>query len=193
MAVKLAQSTKTKDTKIARAFMAQQRDYVAKNTLAEKLKGYIAESLLRLMKEKPYPAITISEIASKAGVNRSTYYRSFKSKDDIIKFFYYNKILCGPIENTDDKNKIKKQFLKMFYHYLEYKEELMLLYKNGLSCSLLDALNDLYTTTAREPSLKEQCRIYRHTGAVYNSFMLWFSNNMNESPENMSEIYSPYA
>jgi hypothetical protein len=32
--------------------------------------------------------------------------------------------------------------------------------------------------------------MYWHTGAVYNGFLLWFSDNMNESPDMMNEMYA---
>jgi AcrR family transcriptional regulator len=160
-----------------------------KNATSEKMKAYMAESLLFLMKEKPYSAITIGEITSKAGVNRATYYRNFKSKEDIVRF-YYNKILFRHRENAGKNETLKKHFLKMFRHYFKYKEELLLLHRNGLSHLLLDALNALYAAIAGEHSLQEKCMIYQHTGAVYNGFLLWFSDNMNESPDSMSEMYA---
>ena len=55
-----------------------------KNTTHEMMMGYMSTALLELMIEKDYTKISIGEIAKKAGVDRSSYYRHFKSKDDII-------------------------------------------------------------------------------------------------------------
>ena len=55
-----------------------------KNTTTYMMKEYITEALLQLMKKKEFEKLTIEEITSKAGVNRSTYYRNFKSKEMII-------------------------------------------------------------------------------------------------------------
>lgn len=52
----------------------------------EFLKECMADALLRTMKEKPYTKITVNEIAQAAGVNRSTWFRNFDSKDDAITF-----------------------------------------------------------------------------------------------------------
>ena len=57
------------------------------NTTTEMMKEYISESLLILMEGKAYDDISIGEITAKAGVNRSTYYRNFSSKNEIIKFY----------------------------------------------------------------------------------------------------------
>lgn len=51
------------------------------------IQQYIAEALLILMEKKPYDKITIGEITEKAGVNRSSYYRHFDTKEDIIRFY----------------------------------------------------------------------------------------------------------
>ena len=51
-----------------------------------KSKDKILNSLVKLMKHKVYEIITIKEIADNAGVNRSTFYRNFKIKEDIIKY-----------------------------------------------------------------------------------------------------------
>lgn len=53
----------------------------------ELFKTYIMEAFILLLEEKSFSEITIKEITKKAGVNRSTYYRNFDSKEDIIIFF----------------------------------------------------------------------------------------------------------
>ena len=49
-----------------------------KNTTTEMMMGYMCSALLELMLEKDYAKISIGEIAKKAGVDRSSYYRHFK-------------------------------------------------------------------------------------------------------------------
>ncbi|HFH9922035.1 TPA: TetR/AcrR family transcriptional regulator, partial [Streptococcus suis] len=46
---------------------------------------YIQEALLQLTQQKEYEKITITDIAKRAGVTRISFYRNFKSKDDILK------------------------------------------------------------------------------------------------------------
>ena len=63
-----------------------------KNVTSDMMRGYMADALLMLMAKKDYANITISEITQKAGVNRSTFYRNFISKDDIIKYYFMDVI-----------------------------------------------------------------------------------------------------
>ena len=52
------------------------------------IKDYISQALLHLMQKKAYSQITIQEITAEAGVNRSTYYRNFTSKETIIQYIF---------------------------------------------------------------------------------------------------------
>ena len=52
----------------------------------EFLKECLADSLISLMKEKPLEDITITEITSHSGVSRSTWFRNFHTKEEVISF-----------------------------------------------------------------------------------------------------------
>jgi len=58
------------------------------NPIAEQSKEMIISALLKLLEEKHYTQITISDIADKAQLARRTFYRNFNSKEDVIKEFY---------------------------------------------------------------------------------------------------------
>ena len=47
-------------------------------------KDYLSKALLLLMEKKEYTAITVKDIAEKAGVSRLTFYRNFDSKEHIL-------------------------------------------------------------------------------------------------------------
>jgi len=42
------------------------------------------EALFKLMKKKSIEKITVDELCEEGGIGRATYFRNFKSKDDII-------------------------------------------------------------------------------------------------------------
>lgn len=50
------------------------------------LKECMADSLLKLMQKKEFSKITINEIAKGAGVNRSTWFRNFTTKNEALTF-----------------------------------------------------------------------------------------------------------
>jgi AcrR family transcriptional regulator len=141
------------------------------------------------MRKKAFFDITIGEITQKAGVNRSTYYRNFNSKEDIVKHSFY-KILSEFAKNNDIKNAARKdRLIKLFKHLLKYKKELMLIYNNGLSYCILDAFNEKYISFGSRQSLEEQYKAYWKIGGIYNSFLLWFSKNMDTPVEILTELF----
>lgn len=161
-----------------------------KNTTRQMMKEYMSESLILLLKQKSYEEITISEIVDKAGVNRSTYYRNFLSKDDIIVFFY-EKIMLEYLNlyKTQSCKALDRYLCTMFKHFCSYKSALLLLYKNGLSHLLLIVLNSFFGKQVIEKQPKqEHFKIYFHIGGIYNFFILWFSHDMKESPEELTKI-----
>ena len=57
-----------------------------RNITNEFLKECIADALIQLLRVKPLEDITITEITDVAGVGRSTYYRNFTSKEDVLSY-----------------------------------------------------------------------------------------------------------
>jgi predicted DNA-binding transcriptional regulator AlpA len=54
----------------------------------KQISSWIGEALILLLDEKPYRAISVEDIAKKAGVARPTFYRHFTGKDDVILQFF---------------------------------------------------------------------------------------------------------
>jgi AcrR family transcriptional regulator len=160
-----------------------------KYTSTANLKDYISESLMLLMRKKGFEDISIGEITDRAGVNRSSYYRNFNSKEEVIKH-YFNKIIYEFIEKIKDGKgmALNEYLVRMFTHFYQYKKELLLLYKNKLSHLILDALTETFTVIRKQQAFEDMFKTYYHTGGIYNCFLLWFSDEMRVSPEKMAEL-----
>ena len=52
----------------------------------ERTLKFLSQSLVELMGEKPLAHITVSEICDNAMVRRATFYRHFKSKDELLSY-----------------------------------------------------------------------------------------------------------
>lgn len=65
---------------------------VKKKKSSQFLRSCIFEALMILLQQKRYEDITVSEITSKAGVSRMTYYRTYSSKEDIIIQYFKEKV-----------------------------------------------------------------------------------------------------
>lgn len=161
-----------------------------KDTTTEMMKGYIIEAVFILMSKKPFSEITIGEIADKAGVNRSTYYRNFADKEDILNCFLERMMrdYILSIQTTGEIGR-KMYFEKMFRYYAGFREKLLLLYDNGLSVLLLPVLNEYLGAGAiSDAAISRQYAASYHIGGVFNCFLLWFSRRMKDTPAEMAEM-----
>lgn len=57
------------------------------HTLAVKSQGWFVQALFQLIQQKPFEKITISELCKKACLDRCTFYRNFKNKNDVLLFY----------------------------------------------------------------------------------------------------------
>ncbi|MDR2493399.1 MAG: TetR/AcrR family transcriptional regulator [Coriobacteriales bacterium] len=161
-----------------------------KNVTTQMMKEYLAESLLLLMRSKAYPEITISAITEKAGVNRSTYYRNFSSKEDIIAFYFSNLLHGYSTEYLQARDHSFENYMHtIFCYFFRHKRELLLIHKNGLSYLILETLNKAFKEHGGESlDVEAQFKAYFHIGGIYNTYLLWFSHDMRETPEELTRI-----
>lgn len=156
------------------------------------MKDYMADALLLLMEKKAYSDITISEITTKAGVNRSTFYRNFNDKGDIIKHHFNQIIYRHRASVTDEPESIQSYLTETFSHYYRYKNELLLIHKAKLTHILLDAFNVIFSEIHADKTKKEYYATRYHTGGIYNNYLLWFEGGMTETPSEMAEICASF-
>lgn len=159
-----------------------------KSTTSEMMESYIVDSLLLLMKKKDFQHISIGEITEKAGVNRSTYYRHFNNKEDIILYFFdYISRTFLEQERTQELD-FKEYLTRMYAHYFQHKEQLLTIYRNGLSYLFLKVLQEhLGKDLPKDCPASLQYDGSFYIGGMFSYFQLWFSRDMVDSPETMAQ------
>lgn len=155
------------------------------------IQQYIVEALLQLMEQEPYEKISIGQITKRAGVNRSSYYRHFNSKEDILRFY-----LLSIMEEYQQKfqkgadHSFSGYTHQIFVTFYQHRADLLRIHKSGLSYLLLDVLNQCFrfNGAAGQMALEKQFEISYHIGGIYNNLRLWMDHNMAETPEQMTQI-----
>ena len=162
-----------------------------KNTTHEMMMGYMAGALLELMLEKDYTKISIGEIAKKAGVDRSSYYRHFKSKEDIISFFF-DMVLKESLEGYTNLSSIDFTLYihSIYTAFFNYRKEILLIHYANLSFLLLDVLSKRFqfNELAKDFPLSKQYELSYIIGGIYNNLIFWMSRDMKETPDELTEI-----
>lgn len=136
---------------------------------SEWMKYYLVESLFYLMHKKPLNEISVQEIVDKAGVSRSTYYRMFKRREEIIAY-YLEEALQGYFRECGASDIDADSFCAYF---LSAREELKLIYDNGLLGYLLEAMNRWAGIYQGKPSsARDQKERAWKIGGIFNSLMI---------------------
>lgn len=141
------------------------------------------------MESKPFAKITVAQIADKAGVNRSSYYRHFESKEDILRF-YLRTVMAEYLAafRRGSRHDYPSYLLQMFRTFYGHRDDLLLIHRNSLSHLLLDVLNEGFRFDEIEASAdrNRQFEAAYHIGGIYNDMLLWMRHGMEETPEQMT-------
>ena len=155
---------------------------------------YLAHALISLMEKKPIEEICITELTKKAGVSRMSYYRSFDSKQHILEEHLQTIIRRFRIEGEKrgylGKEHGYEQLLYAYRFFRHHSRYALCLHNANLSSILLDGLNkymEQYMLTP-DADFAKRYKTYAYAGALYNLYIQWLQNGMQESEEKMAEI-----
>lgn len=155
---------------------------------------YLAYALMELMEKKPLEEISITELTKKAGVSRMSYYRSFTSKQHILEEYLQTIVRRFRLEGEKNgylgKDHSYEQLLYAFHFFRHHSRFALCLHQANLSSILLDGLNKYMDTYLLPPNapFSKRCKTYAYAGALYNLYIQWLKDGMQESEEKMAEI-----
>lgn len=153
----------------------------------EFLKLCLSEALVQLMEEKPFDSITIDEIAAEAGVGRATYFRNFKSKDELLSFkmdMLLKKWYTKNSKNTSAADGLK--FLLEFYY--SNKDFFLPIYKDKKGAEIMSSLDKKFFPQIYNEENNYQEMFY--IGGINGVFEKWFKCGFKETPEEMIMIFN---
>lgn len=80
-------------------------------------KEAVLRALIELMEEKSFHELSVTEIASAAGVSRAAFYRNYETKADIVRFYLRDlfRECLGEIRAMGEKSKYNR--IRLFFSY----------------------------------------------------------------------------
>lgn len=154
-------------------------------------KACFYNALEELCREYPYEEVQISQVCQKAGFNRSTFYRNYRTKEDILKekmrelIVQYNGL--RKTKNTDDFQSI----VLLFSFYRENRTAINLIHRAHLD-DMLRKLGEQNFPAESEHSANEYEKIFITSGFLA-VILRWLNTGMKETDEYMAEhIYKIY-
>ena len=114
--------------------------YKGSNRSALLSQQLIAEAMLRLLEEKSFQDISISDLCREAQVSRQTFYSLFGSKESVIIYELHNSCLYTPSENNgESRAEVFRRFCTEYSKYIINKKHIIsLLVKNDMMHCLYD-------------------------------------------------------
>lgn len=160
-----------------------------------RVKKNIEDAFFALLKEKSFSEITVTDIVKKSGVARTSYYRNFNSKEDIIRA-YIQRLreeidLALEYSAKTFGEKLNRQTLTAHVScYLKEKHIILLLYNSGFGPLMLDETNYYISEALGDMpcSSIERYSLYFASGAIFNALMQWLQSGAKETPNEMAQI-----
>lgn len=158
---------------------------------------WLAQAFLALLENNSFSEITISEICIQADLSRRTFYRHFKSKEELL--CYQIELLCFKY-NDFFKNEIDRRLPNVtrifFGFWQEHKDFLLMLKKNHLESLLFDTFSKLLPAIYQADDIKPLSTpnmLSRYYISIFCSggyallLINWLEHECVETPEFMSE------
>ncbi|MBQ9766028.1 MAG: TetR/AcrR family transcriptional regulator [Lachnospiraceae bacterium] len=156
----------------------------------------ISLALVQLMNKKPFNQITISEITKTAGVGRSSFYRNFDSKEQILLSYIHN--LYGDFFSAKDilsvypKQTDLEHFLIPRFRFIKkHKDFFIALRKNNLLYYIFEQMEPelILLLCGQDNSLsKYYCSMF--SGSCASIVRLWIDTDFKETEEEMAAIFA---
>lgn len=150
----------------------------------------IAAAFMELMLEKPYMEITVTDIITRAGVARASFYRNYNSTSDILEHAIdrvvadFNETAL-PVMVGNDERAWRDLLFRYIYQFCEQHRRLASSRPDNipiLFTIMNGRIRELESQRATS-TIEEKYRITARVGAISNILRIWMDDGMKESPE----------
>ena len=152
------------------------------NPMAIRSKNALSSALLKLMLAKELSDISISDITSKAGLSRQTFYTNFSCKEDILRYLLMGLFSRYHERLTQSKPEPDNLIIDYFIFWGDSRDFLSLLFRQNLGYLFqdmnrsffledTDCINDLFTSEEWQlPYVKVSI-----AGITYELLLIWIT------------------
>lgn len=166
----------------------------------EKNEGYsvkreIKDSVMQLMAEKLYMDITVTDIVTRAGVARASFYRNFNSINDVIDAIsdeMYNELIedISPILHHSDERKWRECLFNHFYRIALRQKQMKKIRFENISVIFTRTEDSLRQSEALLPedTIQDKYLAVGKMGLINSVTKKWVDTGMQETPEEMIDF-----
>lgn len=152
----------------------------------------IAKTLIKLMEVKSIEDITITELVKEANVSRMTFYKYYKTKQEVLSDYMYE-IVNEYMEDAKKKPEIGglhdyKHICHCFQFFQQFSQFILILIQANMYSVIINALNNYMDTYVLPTTNRSKYELYYYAGAICNTYIKWVESGMEETPEEIAEI-----
>ncbi len=167
-----------------------------KMSVNETVREALAIALLQLMKKKELSEISISEIVKVAGVGRSSFYRNFNSKEQLLcsyivdLYHEYFREKNVPLQMTD-AGQVESFLIPRFNFIKEHRDIFKALYKNGMLYYFFGSIeNELILLLCGQTGDTSSYYRAMFSGSCAGIIRHWIERDFAESVEDMVKLFA---
>lgn len=156
----------------------------------ELLKECMGDTLLTLMREKPFEKITYQEIAEKAGVGRSTWFRNFSCKEEAITFRLLQLWNRWAREHGIPENgRYTMGDAGTFFDFIySIRDTLLVLYRADKQACIYETFYQAITPQHIDDAERYVSRFYSY--GLFGLVNEWASRDFKETPQEMARLFA---
>ena len=158
----------------------------------EAVSALIKKAFIELMNKKYYMDITVTDVVNEAGVARASFYRNFKSTNDILESLVDDitadiEETLLPVFSSDDEESWREFLFNLIYIFRSRQKKLIINYPTNIPI-ILEKMNDhlVYSQDSiHYTNIREKYYLIARFGLIFMVLKGWTDSGMKESPEDL--------
>ena len=147
-------------------------------------------AMIYLAQNKPFDKITITELAKKAGVSRTAFYRNYTSKEDVLQEIANN--IGERLWDAADKLKYAtdpyRLYFECFYWLEKFAPTITMLIKADLVALFTVKIGSFLEEIHPVSSVENHYTLLALEGAFLKIALNWLNDGMKETKEYMADL-----
>lgn len=157
------------------------------------VKDRLFSALIGFAGSKDWSKVTVTELIEKSGVARASFYRNFKSVEELIDYGIHQMAL----RYHEGKTYLEEDFysrevmLYKFQFYRKYADLVLAFHHAKMGTTLLDVITDCVIQACGDMPVTSisKYELYYFSGAFYNMLLCWLEGGTKETPEAMADEF----
>lgn len=168
-----------------------------RKTANQPVKDRLLSALMEIAMQRGCMKPTVTELIQRSGVARASFYRNFKTIEEVVDYGIQQMTLRyhegKPFDDEDFHS--RQVMLYKFQFYKQHADLVLAFHRAKLSTTLLDLIVDCETDACGDMPLSAISRyeLYYFAGAFYNMMLHWLESGVRETPEAMADAFIQMA